>query len=580
MRIEKLGVTFKSWENVDDPFSQFRKHSFPSMTYDSFKYTHSEISKNDTKNNKLLKAGVITGACLIGVAGVYKLVKRPTKPNEFAELRQIYSNITERFPKDKDYYTTLTQNIGLKKGEEFRLTSIVGQEQLTSLLKTYTKEDFMNGENLEGVRNLTYRVNLHNHTQASDGKLTVAEFLEQARKWADRIAQKSPKSDGKPAFTIAITDHDTLDGAQEAVRIIANDPLKYKNLRVVLGSEISVSHLGKAEVQKPLNFELIGYGLNPFGKHMNELFDTIGKGRSKAMEKFISDTHKEFPQYNLNIEDTKIFHPNLAKVRTNGILYLTKDYLKFKMLLSDYTKAINEKLIQDSSKQLNADTLFKELSSDYYYRMDAQGIKDMSLYFKEYGLKTKLQKSGILTPENEQKYYEIFNQDFSQKDKFLKKLLNKSLPTVDDKKGYILSPNEVFDAARKDGSTGFFGFAHPGFIRPEGDAYSESMKQYCMHSEYCNSWEYPVFRNLLLKLRNENPDLFKAAEVNYQSYGKLKDTPEQQNAWLNFIRNLTEENEMLKTGGVDCHKPSIFKKHKNLTKDEINSCNLVDIIGS
>ena len=91
------------------------------------------------------------------------------------------------------------------------------------------------------IKNRILRINLHNHTKASDGKLSLLEMLEQARKWADAIAIKN-NSNEKSAFVWGLTDHDTMDGAKEVVKIISQNPEKYKNLKIVLGVNL-VCHI-------------------------------------------------------------------------------------------------------------------------------------------------------------------------------------------------------------------------------------------------------------------------------------------------------------------------------------------------
>src|SRR5574344_960790 len=102
------------------------------------------------------------------------------KPNFLVER---YNKIINNFPEDKIYYEQLATDVGLKKGEEYKLSSVVGTQQLGSILKTSTLEDFTVGQDLSGVKNRTLRLNLHNHTTASDGKLSPFEMIEQARKW-------------------------------------------------------------------------------------------------------------------------------------------------------------------------------------------------------------------------------------------------------------------------------------------------------------------------------------------------------------------------------------------------------------
>ena len=172
-----------------------------------------------------LAAGILLLTKLFKQGKIKPEVKKTDETIEF--LKTKYNNIINEFPEDKQYYETLAKSIGLNPGEEFKLSSVVGSKQLEKLINNFTMQDFTVGKNLEGVKNNIYRVNLHNHTQASDGKLSVEAFLEQSRKWADRIASKV--NDNKPAFTIGITDHDTLDGCKQAVKIISENPDKYLN---------------------------------------------------------------------------------------------------------------------------------------------------------------------------------------------------------------------------------------------------------------------------------------------------------------------------------------------------------------
>lgn len=81
------------------------------------------------------------------------------------------------------------------------------------------------------------RVDLHLHTNASDGVFAPAQLLELARKGG--------------FAAISITDHDITDGALQATRLRRKgDPV------VVIGVEISVSWKGR-------DLHLLGYGVDP-----------------------------------------------------------------------------------------------------------------------------------------------------------------------------------------------------------------------------------------------------------------------------------------------------------------------------
>ena len=133
---------------------------------------------------------------------------------------------------------------------------------------------------LTNVKNKTYGANLHIHTTNSDGKLSVQELLDQASEYANAYFKKN-----KTPFVIAITDHNTVEGCKEAVQILSKNPGKYKNLRVVLGAEISVkedSVYGYA-FKKPEKFHILTMCINPFEKHFNDFIADINLGHKSPM---------------------------------------------------------------------------------------------------------------------------------------------------------------------------------------------------------------------------------------------------------------------------------------------------------
>ena len=238
-------------------------------------------------NNQKVTIGIVACGIMLASALLVKALKGKSSPkvNSLANdtiniIKSDFKNRMKEFPEDFKYIKNLAANLNITPGDEFKLNSIIGASELKKLLNELTPEDFNIGKNLEGAKNMTFRVNLHNHTNFSDGKMSVEEFLDQARRYADRIAENIPK-DNKPPFIIAITDHDTMDGCKEALKIISKTPERYKNLKIVLGSEISVSNNDPKLLSRPLNFELIGYCQNPYEKNLVKILDDIQKIDSK-----------------------------------------------------------------------------------------------------------------------------------------------------------------------------------------------------------------------------------------------------------------------------------------------------------
>lgn len=479
-----------------------------------------------------------------------------TPENTGDVLKTTFKKTMEAFPDDFAYIKNLAKHMGIKEGEEYKLNSVMGKSQLQKLLDEFTPADFSIGKDFDGARNMTFRVNLHNHTTASDGKLTVEQFLEQARKYADRIARNT-QSDDKPPFTIAITDHDTLDGCRDALNILAADPEKYKNLKVVLGSEISVSNCDSEIVSRPLNFELVGYCQNPYDEKLVKILDNIQQTRQKNVEQFLEKITDKFPEFNLNIDEAKEFHANLRTMRTNGVLYLAGDYARFKIALTEYVKRINE-ILPDDTEKLSADKLFKQFGENYYYRMDAFGERNIPEYFQKHGLKDYLIEKGLWTEENAQDFEQIFKTDLKDKEDFITQTVKESLPTLHDRKQYSINPEDIFEAT----TDGFYGFAHPAIIDFASDNISPARKKLCEEKMFAphENLVYEIFNSL----KQIGKEKFYASEINYQSYPQNADKK-----WMDFMKTIADNpNLNLKyTGGIDAHKPSIFIKHKYMDEN-------------
>lgn len=530
------------------------------------------LKSSNNKKRKMLLAASLVGLGVI-TAGIL-VMRKSKKVSEdiFCELKANYKRIISEFPEDEKYYKTLAQSINLSPDETYKLSPITGPRQLQSILQKASAQDFYLGQNLEGVKNRTLRINIHNHTTASDGKLSPKELIEQGARWADKI-RKVQGNDGKPAFVLGITDHDTLDGAKEALKEIIKAPEKFKNLKLVLGAEISVAHTNPVDVKSPMNFELLGYCLNPFNKAMNDFLDDLKQNRTRVVSKFMNKMKEKYPNYDLNFEDMKYFHANLANMRTNGVLYLQAEYINHKMMFTDFVDKINSKIIPQGQEKLDATKLFQEAKDNYYYLKDTSKSKfSIAEYYKENVLSPILKKRDLLTSENQSLYEDIFNVDFSKRTQEINKTRDEFLPKISDVSGYIIRPKELFEKAHKSGEQGFFGIAHPGLIN--AGMFSEDVEKLCNFTGY-DKGEHLAWR-LYKHLREAGGDYFRATEANYQSY------PYKNSGATHWQKYMGEEKAkefgLLKTGGIDCHKNSLFKKHTLLSQKEIAENHLEGIV--
>ena len=173
------------------------------------------------------------------------------------------------------------------------LTSIVSPKQFSKLIQQFKPYHFNAGlqvsekkasaysldEFYKNSINGNFRVSLHTHSNFSDGKASPELFLENAQKYADKVASMN-KNDDLPPFTIALTDHDSVGGCAEIIKLIAKNPQKYKNLKFVAGCEFSVR-------DGDLTHDITGLALNPFDKELKRGLEYLAEQRVSTVNHFL-----------------------------------------------------------------------------------------------------------------------------------------------------------------------------------------------------------------------------------------------------------------------------------------------------
>ena len=152
------------------------------------------------------------------------------------------------------------------------LKSIAGPDEMKSILAKLKAFQYQVGENC--------RANFHIHTKASDGSLSVDEYLGLCKEWADKVFKDKKIDDGLPPFSASITDHDRIISTKEAVAKIAENPDEYKNFKFITGCEFLFNGY-----KKPYSaFEAVGLGFNPFDKDLEPM--TKGFSSKILLSKF------------------------------------------------------------------------------------------------------------------------------------------------------------------------------------------------------------------------------------------------------------------------------------------------------
>lgn len=254
------------------------------IVYEKSKTGLSESQKNKSISHDNL--ALACGAGLIAFGGIAGLI--------ICKYRN--SGVTKIF--DTEFKNSIQKSLQ-KEGinvQATSLSSIVGPEEFSQLVKKFkpihfqaglqtSKSDIPLEKFYENAIKGDFRVSLHTHSNFSDGKATPEEFLECARKYADKVA-KLNKNDGLPPFTIALTDHDCIDGTKEIIKLIAKNPEKYKNLKFVAGCEFSVKNAGR-------HHDITGLALNPFDEDLNKMLNNLKETRTKTIQDFLDSKRNE-----------------------------------------------------------------------------------------------------------------------------------------------------------------------------------------------------------------------------------------------------------------------------------------------
>lgn len=208
---------------------------------------------------------------------LYTETKRAIKQSQVNACKSIIHFPKADMSTDIMYRASIAKDAGIPFAQIDKLKSIVGPEELKGVVQKNTNnrafwvpgerpagmEQIADSNPLTNVENRKFGASIHIHTTKSDGMMTVKQVLNQAAEYANEYAKTN-----KDRFIVGITDHNTIEGCKEAVRILAANPEKYKNLGVVLGTEISTKEkqIGNYNLRKPEKMHILSLCINPFDK--------------------------------------------------------------------------------------------------------------------------------------------------------------------------------------------------------------------------------------------------------------------------------------------------------------------------
>ncbi|MDD3012538.1 MAG: hypothetical protein PHC34_02405 [Candidatus Gastranaerophilales bacterium] len=275
----------------------------------------------------------------------------PSEFNAFLiKSQRTVEELAKKYPKDDILRKNILAALKLPDHEKWKLTSLIGPEELKMLLIKFDKtpEVYVPGTK-------EYGVDLHIHSTCSDGNGTPKEILNIFAEYADRrtasTVLNSERKAGNIPFIFALTDHNAFKGCKDIIEIIAKNPYKYRNIGFITGSaEISSKYTSPVLERTISESEFLLYGANPFDKkiynfvdgleqrlliwrkEMHHIYDTFHESDMEPPHEFI-----RFLLVDRQIETIQIVK-NLHKFGFDGILGFAHPVILFEKVRANLKK--------------------------------------------------------------------------------------------------------------------------------------------------------------------------------------------------------------------------------------------------
>lgn len=222
--------------------------------------------------------------------------------------------------RDRPYLQTLAQGLG---GVDVKTLSVImGPEELKATLAGLTMADFDDGKRL---------ITLHTHTTASDGQLAPEDYLDNAVRYRHKYGYRD--------LLLAVTDHDTLAGLPIVLKKASQNPQKYQGIRLVLGCELSALYFDD-KLLRPVDFELLHYGINPFDKAYQKWFSDLRHMRQQALPSIFAHFQQLYPNAGLSLDEFLTQNPMMKRGFGCYLAYITPRYICQKLNDSAQEKSV------------------------------------------------------------------------------------------------------------------------------------------------------------------------------------------------------------------------------------------------
>lgn len=167
---------------------------------------------------------------------------------------------------------------------------IMTPDELREILPNLTQDNFL--ATTKNQDNGVYCVDLDYQTSFSSGNENIFDILDNVAQYANKYYEKNGKD-----FIFAITDRDSIEGLQHALRIIGLNPEKFKHVKIVPGIKMSFAHEAPNSNIGYENSDMLIYGINPFSENIIDFVETTVQKRKNMTINFIKQVNELYPEF-------------------------------------------------------------------------------------------------------------------------------------------------------------------------------------------------------------------------------------------------------------------------------------------
>ena len=410
-----------------------------------------------------------------------------------------------------DYLHILAKDLSKELGKKILakdLKCIMTKQEMLKELPKLSEQNYV--ASAENIKNGIFQADLHSHSNYSDGLISVANLLEEAANYGNKLNKINNKK-----FIFALSDHDGVEGVKEALKIIAQNPKKFENVKFIPASEVSFIFPCQknsarfkrfhSEVQMP---EMLVFGLNPFSKKTNVFFNSIYEARQQQIFYAMNKSCCHYHTNNFDNLEYRKFYTNPNK----KLCFLNQHWKIWNYI---HTKSRVVQMAHEQGK--NANRLYTEIMTN---------LKADNKQLTPYELSEYIKRNDIQTQSSE---IDIKLKKILEEEIFPRKIDENTCSS-----SYEKTIDDIIKYAKNEGAT--LGFAHPAFTIQNMD----------------KNKSFDILKSIIKKSHG----CIKFAEKYHQAYPINKEISEVE---LKEYNKILDKLNLINIGGRDNHS-GVFTK--------------------